>query len=323
MTATCRKCGYTLTVESKTVASVCPRCGRLMLAPKDANSQETQEELQANLADMQTRQKKYKRKRRVIALILTVAVVLSAGSAALAVLLGRQTRYAAAADALEQGDSYAAYEQFDALGDYQDAPEQRKKAREQFLKTVQSGDCLSFGSFEQDGNTKNGKERLEWIVLSVKEPYVLLLSKNVLEVQPFSETESAAWNDSALRQWLNADFFADAFTKEQQERILLAKRMDAKGNETAERFLALSAEAVDMYLAADDPHRLGVCTAYAAAKSDSVSAGESIAWWLRTPGAEAGCMAVVNAQGETDAVGIPVDSAAAVGVRPAFWLHLS
>ena len=224
--------------------------------------------------------------------------------------------------ALEQGDPYAAYEQFDALGEYQDAPEQRKKAREQFLQAAQSGDCISFGSFEQDGNTKNGKEPLEWIVLSVKEPYVLLLSKNVLDVQPFSETESAAWNDSALRRWLNVDFFADAFAKEQQEQILLAKRTDAQGAETAERFLALSAEAVDMYLAADDPHRSGVCTVYAAAKSDGVSAGERVAWWLRTPGTEAGCTAVVNAQGETDENGIPVDSAA-VGVRPAFWLHVS
>ena len=322
MTATCRKCGYEMTVESETVASVCPRCGRLMLAPKDANSQETQEKLHANFLEMQARQKKNKRKRRVIALVLTAVIVLGAGTAALAVLLGRQARYAAAADALEQGDPYAAYEQFDALGDYQDAPEQREKAREQFLTTVQSGDCISFGSFEQDGNTKNGKEPLEWIVLSVKEPYVLLLSKNVLDVQPFSETESAAWSDSALRRWLNVDFFADAFAPGQQAQILLAKRTDAKGDETAERFLALSAEAVDMYLAPDDPHRLGVCTAYAAAKSDGVPAGGNVAWWLRTPGTKAGCTAVVNAQGETDAAGIPADSAA-VGVRPAFWLHLS
>ena len=322
MTATCRKCGYKLSVESKTVASVCPRCGRLMLAPKDANSQQTQEELKANFEGMQTQQKKYKRKRRVIALVLTAVIVLGAGTAAFAVLLGRQTRYAAAADALEQGDPYAAYEQFDALGDYQDAPEQRQKAREQFLKTVQRGDCIPFGSFEQDGNTKHGKEPLEWIVLSVKEPYVLLLSKNVLDVQPFSGTESAAWNDSTLRRWLNVDFFSDAFTQKQQEKILLAKRADEKGVETAERFLALSAKAVDEYFAADDPHRLGICTAYAAAKSDGVSAGESIAWWLRTPGAEAGCTAVVNAQGETDDAGIPADSAA-VGVRPAFWLRLS
>ena len=86
--------------------------------------------------------------------------------------------------------------------------------------------------------------------------------------------------------------------------------------------MALSVEAVDMYFAADDPHRPGVCTAYAAAKSDSMSAGESVAWWLRTPGTESGCTAVVNAQGETDENGIPADSAD-VGVRPAFWLHLS
>ena len=322
MNAVCRKCGYELPVESNTVASVCPRCGRLMLAPKDQNSQETQEKLHENFEGMQTRQKAYKRKRRVIALVLTAAIVLGAGSAALAVLLGRQARYTAAADALGQGDPYAAYAQFDALGDYRDAPAQRKKALKQFLTTVQSGDCISFGSFEQDGNTQNGKETLEWIVLSVKEPYVLLLSKNVLDVQPFSGTDSAAWNDSALRRWLNADFFADAFAPKQQAQILLAKRKDAKGGETAERLLALSAAAVDAYLAPDDPHRLGVCTAYAAAKSDSVTAGESVAWWLRTPGTEAPCTAVVNAQGETNAAGIPADSAA-VGVRPAFWLHLS
>ena len=322
MTAICRKCGYEQPVESNTAASVCPRCGRLMLVPKNANSQETQEKLQASFEGMQTRQKKYKRKRRVIALVLTAVIVLGAGTAALAVLHTRQVQYAAAADALEQSEPYAAYEKFGALGDYQDAPEQRQKAREQFLTTAQCGDCISFGSFEQDGNTENGKETLEWIVLTVKRPYVLLLSKNVLDVQPFSGADSAAWIDSTLRRWLNADFLADAFAPGQQEQILLAKRADAKGVETAERFLVLSAGAVDEYLAADDPHRLGVCTAYAAAKSDGVSAGESVAWWLRTPGAEAGSTAVVNAQGETDAAGVPADSAA-VGVRPAFWLRLS
>ena len=249
-------------------------------------------------------------------------IVLGAGTAALAVLLSRHVRYAAAADALEQGDPYAAYEKFDALGDYQDAPAQRQKAREQFFQTVQSGDCIPFGKFEQDGNTGNGKETLEWIVLSVKEPYVLLLSKNVLDVQPFSGADSAAWSDSELRRWLNVDFFAEAFADKQQAQILLAKRADAKGVETAERFLTLSAGAVDEYLAPDDPHRLGVCTAYAAAKSEGVSAGESVAWWLRTPGTQADCTAVVNTQGETDAAGIPVDRAD-VGVRPAFWLQLS
>ena len=322
MTAICRKCGYELPVESKTVASVCPRCGQLMLAPKDADSQQTQEALHENFASMQAQQKKYNRKRRVIALVLSAVIILGAGTTALAVLLRRQARYSAAADALEQGDPYAAYAQFDALGDYQDALEQREKAREQFLQAAQSGDCISFGSFEQDGNTKNGKETLEWIVLSVKEPYVLLLSKNVLDVQPFSEPESAAWNGSALRRWLNVDFFADAFAPKQQAQILLAKRKDEKSDETAERILALSAEAIDMYLAADDPHRLGVCTAYAAAKSDGVTAGGNVAWWLRSPGTNADCTAVVNAQGETDAAGLPVDSAA-VGVRPAFWLRLS
>ena len=77
MTAVCRKCGYELPVESNTVASVCPRCGRLMLAPKDANSQETQEKLQANLEGMQERAKAYKRKRRLIALVLTAVCVLA------------------------------------------------------------------------------------------------------------------------------------------------------------------------------------------------------------------------------------------------------
>ena len=99
MTATCRKCGYELTVESTTVASVCPRCGRLMLAPKDADSRQTQEELRANFEGMQTQQKKYNRKRRVIALVLTAVIVLGAESAALAVLHSRQARYAAAAGA--------------------------------------------------------------------------------------------------------------------------------------------------------------------------------------------------------------------------------
>ena len=53
------------------------------------------------------------------------------------------------------------------------------------IPSCKIGDTVSFGSYEQDNNTENGAEAIEWIVLDVEGENVLLLSKYGLDAQAY------------------------------------------------------------------------------------------------------------------------------------------
>ena len=51
------------------------------------------------------------------------------------------------------------------------------------IKTVTMGDEFFFGAYEQDNNSKNGKEPLEWITLYNVNGYIYAVSKYCLDYQ--------------------------------------------------------------------------------------------------------------------------------------------
>ena len=80
---------------------------------------------------------------------------------------------------------------------------------------------VTFGRFEQDGNLENGPEPIEWIVLGVDDNKALLLSKYILAYRPMhSIREEYDWRDSELREWLEEEFFANAFTMSEKRKML-------------------------------------------------------------------------------------------------------
>lgn len=79
---------------------------------------------------------------------------------------------------------------------------------------------IVFGSYEQDGDTSNGPEPIEWILLEETGGRRLLISRYVLDYMPYnSDRSSAAWSDSDLRNWLNEDFYNQAFNEEEKGQI--------------------------------------------------------------------------------------------------------
>ena len=81
-----------------------------------------------------------------------------------------------------------------------------------YAEETRVGDTVMFGQYEQDGNLDNGSEPIAWQVLDVKGGKALLMSRYALDCLPFhDEKTDAAWNQSALNAWLQADFHA-AFT---------------------------------------------------------------------------------------------------------------
>lgn len=89
------------------------------------------------------------------------------------------------------------------------------------FRDAKKGDIITFGSYEQDGNTANGAEPIEWDVLDVQKDRILVVSHYVLDAVPYNTTETdVTWEACSLRKWMNEDFFYDAFSKEEQAAIL-------------------------------------------------------------------------------------------------------
>ncbi len=189
------------------------------------------------------------------------------------------------------------------------------------LDALTSGDIIVFGSYEQDNNFDNGREPIEWIVLENSDSEILLLSKYALDCQKYNDvSEAVTWEKCSLREWLNREFYNNAFNKKEKTWILdseLKNRNDdvygtSGGNDTTDKvFLLSKEEASDSnygFLSSyyDDIMRRCAPTAYAKAKGvNTLSSYEfmtsygdySCYWWLRSPGADSTRAAFVVAGG--------------------------
>ena len=74
---------------------------------------------------------------------------------------------------------------------------------------VSVGDTITMGRFEQDNNTGNGAEAIEWLVLDVRDGKALVISKYGLITSYYGK--SYAWEASEIRRWLNGAFLNEAF----------------------------------------------------------------------------------------------------------------
>ncbi len=125
------------------------------------------------------------------------------------------------------------------------------------------GDIVSFGCYPQSASG-NDSTPIEWIVLDTdSDNNALLLSKCVLDCQPFHtdspelEWRDATWGTCSLRIWLNTDFMNTAFNVDEQQHIVLTtldntKQVSAyKGtaeNDTEDKVFLLSAVEAAYYL---------------------------------------------------------------------------
>jgi len=122
--------------------------------------------------------------------------------------------------------------------------------------TYKVGDIIKFGHYEQDGNTSNGKEEIEWQVLKVESDRVLVISKYALDCKKYNETKTdVTWETCTLRTWFNNDFKNMAFSSAEQAKIptvTIANKNNPKfettgGNNTNDQIFCLSLEEMESY----------------------------------------------------------------------------
>lgn len=243
-------------------------------------------------------------------------------------------KYNYALSLMDAGNVVEAYETLVALDGYKDSADKANSIYDQYkvekLKVAKAGDYVFFGAYEQDNNTSNGKEDVEWLVLEVKDGKALVISKYALVYKPYNTNYTdVTWETCTLRKWLNNDFLNSAFSAEEKAMIPTVtvsadKNPDYStnpGNATQDQVFLLSITEANKYFSSDSARHCKP-TDYAVANGARESYSGNCWWWLRSPGDYQYRAACVLSVGDVleDGYGVDRDSSA---VRPALWIDLN
>ena len=243
-------------------------------------------------------------------------------------------KYDRALKCIDSGDYKTACILLNGLS-YKDSAEKLKSAKQVLLKNPKVGDIVYFGAYEQDNNTSNGKENIEWLVLAKENNRVLVISDKALDCQPYNSSGTrVTWETCSLRTWLNTDFVNDAFSDGEKAMIPTVTVSTDKnpqydtdpGNATKDRVFLLSIVEAEKYFTSDEARKC-VPTEYAisngAYTSDSYTKGGKATcwWWLRSPGCYQSSAAFVDVDGSVGRGGHYVDNDISA-VRPAMWISI-
>ena len=217
-------------------------------------------------------------------------------------------------------------------------------------ETPAVGDFITFGHYEQDNNTENGSEPVEWRVLAVDGDKILVVSKYILDIAPYHNeyrTAGITWAQCSLRDFMNGDFYNTAFNETEKNAILLTDVQNDDnpngtpgGEATQDHIFPLSAKEVSLYMEYHciydeeggeyiHPDRMAYYTPYAEAKGGTKWEGYDTGfYWLRTPGEVPGDAANISCHGYGVAEDLSYTSShyvtfANYGVRPAMYLSLA
>lgn len=190
------------------------------------------------------------------------------------------------------------------------------------------GNIVKFGKYEQDGDTSNGDEALEWIVLKYEDGKALLTTRYCIDCKQYKNDYGAVtWESSEIRTWLNSRFIEKTFSNDERGKIIDTevdptpnpKFKTKAGNITADKVFLLSTDEFDEYLEGGE-YAIGYTTQYArdrGVQSGPIS-GTSVCW-LRTPGESLVYVSTVSYVGELNLMGV-YSYSSSCGIRPAMWV---
>lgn len=321
------------------------------------NCKQKIEELKARAEIARVEAEKYAKRNKKITIIITpIACAVIVFIIVLTPIIIPHVKYNDAVALMNAGKIIEAYESLIALEGYKDSAEKASAIFDEYKiekrKLAEIGDYVLFGAYEQDNNTSNGKEDIEWLVLDKKDGKVLVISKYALEMQAYhdddyAKTPNITWETCSLREWLNDSFLNAAFSDAEKAMIPTVtvsadKNPDYStkpGNATQDKVFLLSATEVNKYFSSDSARQCKA-TAYAETQGTYLEMvnmydeyGKSFNgkcwWWLRSPGDNEYGAECVNDDGGVS--GHPADGFGNIvgnyyiyiGVRPALWIDLN
>ncbi len=278
-------------------------------------------------------EKAAKKRKRTFAIVTPILVACIAFVIVLTTVIIPNQKYNAAVELYNAGKYEEAIAAFTALDGYKDSAAQIKgikpKYYKQLLSNASVGSTVFFGSYEQDNNTANGKEDIEWIVLSKEGNKVLVISKYALDCQNYNSTHTdVTWETCSLRKWLNGTFLSAAFSSAEQNSIISStvtadknpKYSTLPGKNTTDKVFLLSITEANKYFSSDNARQCQG-TAYCYAQGAYKGSNGNRWWWLRSPGLDSSRAADVDYVGSVSHLGYGVDCGRGA-VRPALWINL-
>ena len=244
------------------------------------------------------------------------------------------SKYDRAMSFIDSGDYELAYMLLKGLS-YKDSTERvgeiLSKKPNLKCKYASVGEVITFGAYEQDNNTSNGKEAIEWLVLAKEENKILVISDKALDCQIYNTSGSAVtWESCSLREWMNGTFLNAAFSAEEQAQIENTNVSADKntrygmdpGNTTVDKVFLLSITEAEKFFSSDNARQCRP-TKYAVANGAHVDDNDNTCWWLRSPGRYQNYAASASDSGMVDYYGAPFNhSYYTYAVRPALWISL-
>ena len=233
-----------------------------------------------------------------------------------------------------QGITYPSYTEEPVQNDdkqYTEFSEEKiiSNINETSFDDFQQVNYVTFGSYEQDSNSSNGKEPIEWLVLDRQDNNALLISRFALDCRQYNNTLTAiTWETSSLRSWLNNSFLNEAFSSEEQNKILTTQVNADKnptfstnpGNNTSDKIFIQSIIESNQYFPSDNARQVRA-TDYAIAKGAYLGVDGNAWCWLRSPGYDSEKAAGVMTSGGIDDFGDDVYGDVCGSIRPVLWVR--
>ncbi len=293
-----------------------------------AEAQRLERERLAEKNRIEKAKKSKERRTNFLKVLVAFILVVALGTLTVTVIIP-SVRYSNAVKNVEEQNYEEAYLTFKSLRMFKDSKSQASTLLKEHPEVAQVGDIITFGSYEQDNKTANGKEQIEWKVLEKDQNgKMLLVSRYALDCRHYhSSVEKVTWETSDIRSWLNNDFYNTAFSSSERAKIkitTLENRDNADyntdgGNDTKDKVFLLSIDEAKAYLPST-VERVCVATKYAESQGSQLeSLTRSCRWWLRSPGSTLYNASFVKVDGFILQLGTPV-SVEKRSVRPAMWV---
>lgn len=167
---------------------------------------------------------------------------------------------------------------------------------------AKKGDIIEFGTYND--------KAIKWQILEANGSEIVVITKDCIFVKAYNEEyKNVTWETCTLRTWLNDNFYNDAFSDEEKSHIAEVTNSNSDnikfgtdgGKNTTDKVYLLSLDEAETYFSSDD---------------DRIADynGESMWWWLRSPGPYQHNAAIVARNGALDTYG---DVSCDISVRPA------
>lgn len=195
--------------------------------------------------------------------------------------------------------------------------------------SAEVGEIFTLGQYDQNSNSEDGLEPIEWLMLSKEDDKALLLSLNTLDYQSYNSSGgNTTWRDASLRAWLNDDFLSNAFCESEKAAILSSEVVNSMeennpewqieaGENTRDKVFLLSVAEANRYFGNND-ERKNRGSETARALGARVWPFEETDWWLRSPGRVEYDASFVGTDGAYYSNAVTNKK----GIRPALWLDL-